>query len=317
MASNDNNDSHGVKNQSHQKAFNKKGLYLDAVTTRKKCTGFSIDTAEAKLLDDGLNLRQHGSGDWTVEFFIADTILFHETVGSRPYIKDNGLNKARRFRAIWLEHFGLKATEEQKEKPAVRVKMNFNKDAVLKNYSIDRVTFENHGPLFRKDTAKLRADNPKKWAPWDKFAAKVERRYINDINYTPNLVKTFATFTNIVLATYAHENKLPIFYNTDGVDLNEVDFKSHSSQKIPARSFLSTRPSGFSTLKSQFYAKFTSPMQRVTDAINLQIIVHHTEKRPALYSKQEMNDMVAQVNSYMNRKRRRKCLNSHKRQKPS
>ncbi len=319
------------KDASHRRAFNKQGLYNQACETRQKCTGFSIDGVGTKLLDDGLNLKKHIDGSWTLEFFIADVVLFYESVGDKPSLDQVGRNIPQVSRETWLKNFGLKSTQEQVSKPAIRITMNFKPDVTLTDYSIDRVIFENKGPLFFKDIEALREINPEKWAERAEFATKLERRYIkNEIGARGlDLVETCAAFTNGILAQYAYENELPVFYAKQVFVIPGINksFKSEASviDYIRRESFLVQgempkrdvhyelqkatlfhNPSTLQDFKLPVYAKFTSPMQRVSDAINLLAVVNHVLGRPQIFTRKEIQSMSDKINNHTAQRRKKK-----------
>ena len=109
------------RQSSNRQAFNAQGLYSKTLKRRKKRLGFTIDDDAAKLLDDGLQITLQNNGDYFVEFFIADTPLYFETIGDKPRLKKSGRNETSAPRSIFIEYFGLKEHDQNKDRPAKNV----------------------------------------------------------------------------------------------------------------------------------------------------------------------------------------------------
>ncbi len=316
--------------ETQSKDFNKQGLYSDALRQRKKYTGFSIDDEAAKLLDDGLQITKQKNGDWLVEFFIADTPLYYQSIGSKPKAKLSGRPDSDIARHLWVEDFGLKETSSGKEKPAVRISMVFNQAAELKSTKIDRVLFENLNPISKKIANDYRKKHSNQWKEWDNLAFKIQKKYFNlseDENCQKDLVFTFATFVNGLLANYAAKNNVPLLYQKSPIEVDGKVFDTINKAKKYAieneiistneeftpkkhyftlKSITTTEPSGLASLKLKHYAKFTSPMRRISDAINLQNIIHHIEGKPLLFSREELDAISKTLNQFQSKELARK-----------
>lgn len=306
------------RQSSNRQAFNAQGLYSKTLKRRKKRLGFTIDDDAAKLLDDGLQITLQNNGDYFVEFFIADTPLYFETIGDKPRLKKSGRNETSAPRSIFIEYFGLKEHDQNKDRPAIRVSMTFDKKGHLKSHDFDRVSFFNMSPLTKSAANDDRKNNPYQWKLWDSLACKIQQNYINPTLHDKcqkDLVYTFATLVNGLLADYALKNNLPILYQCNRIELkqnntvyeNMADAKkdavrlgiiNQGEDLIPRehyslqKSHTVTTPSTITSLKLSHYARFTSPLRRVSDAINLQVLIHHLENKPQLYTKQEIQDIA-------------------------
>lgn len=330
-----------------RRAFNKKGLYKEAQEQRKIYDGFSIDAKTAKLLDDGLSIKKLANGQWQIDLFIADTPLYYQEIGEKPRLKQSKRNETDVSKSLMIEYFGLHPINNNnkdgdpsiKAKPAIRLSMIFNTAGEIQSYHLDRVLFKNCYKLSFEDFERLKQDpSNDHLRDWEALAHKIQNNYLmksdgpHGIN---NIIATFAGVSNALLAQHAYQHNLPIFYQRHPIYLKKAkevfpDIEAATQhawaqgwlgpdQKLKygedfsvQKSKLSTKPYGLTGFEAPYYGKFTSPMRRLTDAINLQILVAHMNKVAQPYTSQELETIAQTINEKQDRDFKRKSARRHK-----
>lgn len=302
---------------SYRQAFNSQGLYNQVQHERDVYRGYTIDSKNARILDDGFKISRHQDGGYLVEYFIADTALFFQSVGEKPHIaKRDGKHEEidiNDFRS----HCSL--IDDGTPRPAIRVAFVLDENAQIRSKSIKRVLFENIGQMNDETYRAFRRKNKEQADLHDECAYKIADTYMKGVGTSLSPVQALSTLVNGQLTEYCNARNLPVLHQSHRIKLNgskDTFYSYERAQQAALKSGLINHPSEFkmdvhyffekkkrtkpfpiesTTTKAKHYARFTSPMQNLYDAINIQILCAYTEKTPIPYTVDELKGIIGAV----------------------
>ncbi len=301
---------------SYRTAFNPHGLYNQEQSERDIYRGYTIDSKNARILDDGFKISRHKNGGYLIEYYIADTALFFQSLGEKPHIaKRDGKHEeidVNDFRS----HCSL---TNDTPKPAIRIAFVLDENAFIVSKSIKRVLFENIHQMTDETYKAFRRKNPEEAALQDECTSKISNNYMTNVKDINSPIQALSTLVNGQLTAYCHARHLPILYQSHRLKLNgskDTFYCFERAQQAALKSGIIDHPSQFqrdvhyffekkkrtkpfpiesTTTKAQFYARFTSPMRNLYDAINIQILCAHLEKTPVPYTVDELKTIIRAV----------------------
>lgn len=327
-------------------------------------SGYTIDCDKARILDDGFKVQETKKG-FILSFYVADTTLYYAATGKTPQLavpnSDTNITPNIDYQSK-RDHLSLQQElvfdSEKKEnvikpKPAVRIRMYFDEDGVLKTDSmkIDRVLFKNEGQYTHQDANQLMLNSER---PMLEIAAKLARKIdrqaqtnrlerLKSKTTADLIMTTFSNVANYAFTQFAEDNDIPIIYQNRSAHLewlNEDISTRQDAYRIIPLMFdepedavikqaslsakqndvdFSTTPTGNIIKGYERFARFSSPMQSMMDAANLDNIVEFIRNPEApqyRFGKKVLNKIAGICGPrHIRNKQSRKSFNNEARSK--
>ncbi len=301
----------------YRQEFNKHGLYTQESEQRKTYKGYTIDSKNARILDDGFMIKRRKGGGYIIEYYIADTALFFSSMGEKPHFPLPEGKHSTLDISDFQKHCSL---TNGKPKPAIRIAFEMNKDMdIVSPPSISRVLFQNIWQMNTETYEHFKRRKPEEASLHHECATKIGKKYTNKDIDTSTPISTLSTLVNGQLTAYCNQYHLPIIHQTRFVyikGLRDTFFTLERAQEAALKAGIIKQPEDLiygvnllfsktkqakpypiesTTTKSQYYARFTSPMKSLYEAINIQILCAHLDKMPTPYTVKELEMLISTI----------------------
>ncbi len=277
-------------------------------------TGYSIDRAGTKIIDDAVNIVPYSDG-WMVEICVAD-VPSHVPAGCRMDMDaammggDQKINGTlyRMFPEVFARD--TMSLAQGRTRPAISFLVDVGKDGAVRDFAVGRQNFKNKGALSFDDFNDLTAHKAPQFRDHGKVALLLNRQRQQELsaqfapNMSPSMVRRvqrgkapflyndnlgdFVVQEMMALASkvgtmYMRRHGLP--FVESHYDVSIMQKNKSCMDEFNARSLCICDKVG-KALRSDFslHAKVTSPIRRYEDLVNLRVIAAHMEGKSLPYT---------------------------------
>lgn len=300
-----------------------------AKNTRRLLRGWTIDSENAQILDDGFRVSQKKNGAFNLKFFIAETSEYYAEKSRRA-------NKTVRPGLIDPQKLGdlpdidqgykrvhLSLNKSFRTQPAICVSIDFDKKGVLLKDTIklEAVEFENKRQLTENDATDLVRNGDEEMRVAHELAQRIDyhcgHRRLEKINSSAPgsfIQTTFSNIANAAITHYARENNIPLVYQNRKAHIEALNtsistreeaytaldilFECDDCEKIQASCYAKLDDHRYSNQSAgniqkgfHHFARFSSPMQSLMDCANLMNVAHFIKTEDTNTCPFDQNDM--------------------------
>ena len=290
-------------------------------------------------------IQENTDESYEFSFYVSDTSYYFDQEGKLPgpYIDRDGTVHNRPDITPNARYDMLSLNDSSGSKPAVRLSCTVSSSGRITDISASRVQLKNER-AYNRDEADLALRNmqrksvlgdagPLNQLKLLKELATIidnktkEKRITSDENRmdAEGICEVLNNFGNYLFTLYAYQNKLPIIYQAKVMNVpllgREANNPAEITKALPDNSDdiedltvhiaqdnvrYTTTPS--SNLEKGYlaYARLSSPMQYVFDAVNMMTLTRHLDDRPNPFSKPTLDALVARQSAIDSNLRRQK-----------
>lgn len=330
--------------------FNRGGLrpQVRPYTERPIHTAISIDDEKARLLDDAFAVEkvtsENSDESYVFSFYVADTSYYFDQQGTLPgpYIDRDG-TVHNRPDITPDARYDMLSLNDKGTKPAVRISCTVSSSGRVTDINAQRVQLNNKR-AFSHDEADLSLRNmdqrgrrgdkdPMNQLKLLKELATIIEEKADSNRITPQrnkmdadgICSTLNNFGNYLFTLYAYQNKLPIIYQANPMEVpllgREVTNAKDLTDSMPDKADdiadlvvhikqsstrYTTTPSANLDKGYLAYARLSSPIQYVFDAVNMMTLTRFLDRRPNPFSKTTLDALVTRQAAIESNERRKK-----------